>query len=64
MRKHALAFLTLLVIAGLLLSVARAAQTPPSEVEPSPPAEEKPPPEVEQLLRGDECPAELLRRPL
>ncbi|MCK4722709.1 MAG: cobalamin-binding protein [Dehalococcoidia bacterium] len=58
MRKHALAFLTLLVIAGLLLSVACAAQTPPSEVTPTPPAEEKPPEEVEPPPPPEEEPAE------
>ena len=58
MRKHALALLTLLAIAGLLLSVACAAQTPPSEVAPSPPAEEKPPEEVEPPPTPEEKPAE------
>jgi len=38
-----LALLTLLVITGLLLSIACAVPTPPSEVTPPPPAEEKPP---------------------
>jgi len=58
MRKHALAFLTLLAIAGLLLSVACAAQTPPGEVAPSPPTEEKPPEEVEPPPTPEEKPAE------
>ena len=43
MRRYFLALLTLLVITGLLLSVACVAPTPPSEVTPPPPAEEKPP---------------------
>ena len=42
MRRYSLTLLTLLVITGLLLSVACAAPTPPGEV-PPPPTEEKPP---------------------
>jgi len=58
MRKHALALLTLLAIAGLLLSVACATPTPPSEVTPAQPAEEKPPEEVEPPPTPEEEPEE------
>lgn len=57
MKQYILVFLTLLVIAGLLLSVACVSPAPPGEVTP-PPAEEKPPEEVAPPPPTEEKPPE------
>jgi len=58
MKRHILVLLTLLVITGLLLSVACAAPAPPSEITPVPPHEEKPSEEVMPPPPTEEKPPE------
>ena len=61
MKQRALIFLTVLAIAGLILSVACAALAPPGKVAPAPPAEEKTKDEVKPPPPPEEKPAEQVK---
>jgi len=61
MKQRALIFLTVLAIAGLILSVACAAPAPPGKVAPAPPAEEKTKDEVKPPPPPEEKPAEQVK---
>jgi len=63
MKRYILVLLALLAIAGLLLSVACVAPTPPTEVTPPPPTEEKPPEEVKPPPPTEEKPPEEVKPP-
>jgi len=61
MKQRALIFLTVLAIAGLILSVACAAPAPPGKVAPAPPTEEKTKDEVKPPPPPEEKPAEQVK---